>query len=617
MDKARKKTIKRIIALICIVAVVGLLAAMPLIAKQEAEEDGPKASILSGNVELGSIETEVLGGGTLTEEDVVTVSVPTAVLLKEFLVSNGEYVIAGTPIATVDPVSTMNAIIGVQETLDHLAEEIEDATDAEEETTVTSLTGGTVKILYAEVGDSVQNVMLEHGALAVLSLDGLMAVDLETDATLSASTTVTVTLPNGTAVEGKVERNLLGKMTVTVEDDAYTVGEIVEISDSEGNFIGSGELYIYSPWNVTAYAGAVSAVKVSEEDSVKAGASLFTLTDVGNTATYGQLVGQRRTYEALLSRLFTLYRTQVVIAPCDGIVSAIDTSSAQLMAVEETTVTNAQTMQMTATTEASYGIVLLSNVTVKTENEMTLPATTEPATDSSNGAQDGGTTGSTDGFGGMGGFTGTTGGFTGGMGGFTGGFGGSTGTTTTEPEFELYSTEETAVAQVTPPNTMTLEITVDESDVSALQLGMEAEIRMDALGGEKTTAVITEIGNTGSGNGGSSKYTVKLTMARRENMLPGMTAGATIVLSITERVLTVPASALVEVGNETVVYTAYDEEHETLLNPVTVEVGISDGKTVEILSGLSEGQTYYYAYYDTLEVSYVPDFGGGMSFFGR
>ena len=97
-------------------------------------------------------------------------------------------------------------------------------------------------------------------------------------------------------------------------------------------------------------------------------------------------------------------------------------------------------------------------------------------------------------------------------------------------------------------------------------------------------------------------------------MLSGMNATATIILSTTNDVLTIPADALVERGNETFVYTGFDEESETLLDPVAVTVGNSDGENVEILSGLAEGQTYYYAYYDTLEVSFTPDFGGGFMF---
>ena len=145
---------------------------------------------------------------------------------------------------------------------------------------------------------------------------------------------------------------------------------------------------------------------------------------------------------------------------------------------------------------------------------------------------------------------------------------------------------------------------------------MTAQVKIDALGGEKYTATITEIGNTGANNGGNSKYTVELTMDRAGNMLSGMNATAAIVLSTSSDVLTIPAAALVENGNQTLVYTGYDEESDTLLNPVTVKVGCSDGETVEILEGLSNGQTYYYPYYDTLEISFTPDFGGGGFLFG-
>lgn len=145
---------------------------------------------------------------------------------------------------------------------------------------------------------------------------------------------------------------------------------------------------------------------------------------------------------------------------------------------------------------------------------------------------------------------------------------------------------------------------------------MSAQIRIDALGGEKHEAIISLIGNTGTNNGGSSKFTVELTLNRGENMLSGMTATATVVLSETQQVLTLPAAALVEDGTRTLVYTGYNEEEELLLNPVEVTVGLSDGQTVQILGGLTQGQTYYYAYYDTLEASVTPDFGNS-SVFGR
>ena len=197
-----------------------------------------------------------------------------------------------------------------------------------------------------------------------------------------------------------------------------------------------------------------------------------------------------------------------------------------------------------------------------------------------------------------------------------GSWGGTGGMAEQEPAFELYGLEMAEIAAVTPQDTMTLEITIDELDIKALQVGMTAQVKIDALGGEKYTATITQIGNTGVSNGGNSKYTVELTMDRAENMLSGMNATATIVLSTVSDVLTIPADALVEQGNQTIVYTGYDEETETLLDPVSVTVGCSDGETVQILEGLADGQTYYYAYYDTLEISFTPDFGGSGFIFG-
>ena len=717
MDKARKKNVKRIVALICIVAVVGLLAAMPLLAKQEAEEDGPKASILSGSVSAGSINTELIGGGTLAEEDAVTISVPAAVKLTAFLVSNGDVVTEGTPIAAVDRVTVMTVISQVQETLEYLSEQIEEASDTDSEETVTALAGGIVKILYAEEGDSAQSVMLEHGALAVLSLDGLMAVDFETESALSVGTAVTVTLSDGTEAAGKITKNLAGEMTVTVEDDSYTVGDAVQVTAEDGAAVGSGDLYIYSPWNATAYAGTVDSIKVSVGDKLSAGKALMVLSDVGYSATYRQLIGQRQEYEDLMLDLFKMYQTETVTAPCDGVVSGIDKDSVQLLsangqgytisflanspngddqtlysnyvgkittvasngwamnvnpqaisiadyldltgvnldaALMTQTVLHTQTdipvftltdgtwTQVDRATIGSGDIllfasdsqgnlvwsVLLQKAAQQPENPggATTPGgsgepgtPTDPSTLTTPGTSTDPDTSTTPGeattptipSGGISGYP------SGGMSGMTGGFP-SGGVVEQEPEFELYGLDMAQIAAVTPQSTMTLDITIDELDIRALQVGMEAQVRIDALGGEKYTATITEIGNTGTNNGGNSKYTVELTMDRAENMLSGMNATATIVLSTVNDVLTIPADALVENGNQTIVYTGYDEENEMLLNPVVVKVGNSNGETVEILEGLTSGQTYYYAYYDTLEVSFTPDFGdmGGGFMFG-
>ena len=697
MDKARKKNIKRIIAFVCVVALVALLAAMPLIAKQNPEEDGPKASILSNTVTTGSINIELIGGGALAEDDAVTVSVPSAVKLKEFLVSNGQMVTEGTAIARVDRVTVMTAISQVQETLEYLSEQIEKASNTDSQQSVTALAGGIVKILYAEKNDSVQRVMLEHGALAVLSLDGLMAVDMETESTLSAGTAVTVTLSDGTAVSGKIVKNLAGEMTVTVNDDGYAVDDQVQVTAHDGTPIGSGPLYIYSPWNATAYTGTVDSIKVSVGDTLRAGKTLMVLSDVGYSATYRQLIAQRQEYEELMLELFKMYQTETVFAPCDGVVSGIDKDSVQLLSdngadfvlsflsnapngdnetlyvnyAGQVTGISAEGWSLNINPQAipidDYLVLsgvpldpeLMTQAVLHTQTDIPIytrtgetwvqissseigigdillfaedgngnpvwsvllqkayrpdspadPAEPSEPTEPSQPEQPGNPTqpdnptqptgpSTPD-------FTYPSG----------GNWGGNSGMVVQKPAFELYGLEMAEIAAVTPQDTMTLDITIDELDIKTLQVGMTAQVKIDALGGQKYMATITEIGNTGTNNGGSSKYTVELTMDRAENMLSGMNATATIVLSTVSDILTIPADALVEQSNQTIVYTGYDEETETLLNPVTVKTGNSNGETVEILDGLTNGQTYYYAYYDTLEVSFTPDFGGGRFMFG-
>ena len=329
-----KKT-KKITAWIVIAVMVLLFATMPLLANKQQKEHGPKASILSGTAEIGNVNSEVIGGGTLAEEDAVSISVHSSVKLKKYLVSNGESVKSGQPIASVDKVTVMDAITKVQETLDYLAEEIEKESEKETEGKIVALAGGTVKILYAEKGKSVQDIMLEHGSLAVLSLDGLMAVDITTESNLSANSKVNVVLSNGTTVSGKVQSNLAGKMIITIKDNAYSVGESVQIMAEDGTEIGSGDLYIFSPWNATAYAGTIDSIKVSKGDSVDAGDILIKLKDTGYTATYSQLVSKRQAYEELMMDLFEMYQTEVVTADCDGVVFGIDKENSQLLSANE------------------------------------------------------------------------------------------------------------------------------------------------------------------------------------------------------------------------------------------------------------------------------------------
>ena len=164
----------------------------------------------------------------------------------------------------------------------------------------------------------------------------------------------------------------------------------------------------------------------------------------------------------------------------------------------------------------------------------------------------------------------------------------------------LFPLEGTKVCTVTPTDTMTVTISVDELDILQYALGMEADISVDALPGNTYTGTVTAIGGIGTNEGGNSKFDVELTLDREADMLNGMNASV-VVKKSTRSALLIPIAALNDSGSKTTVYTAYDQKSGQLLAPVEVTCGISDGENVEILSGLEEGQPVWYSYYGDSE----------------
>lgn len=331
----QKKQTRKYFRLTITGILVVLLAVMPMLASRNAETDGSQASILSATVENKNIDTQIIGGGQLSSEASLNIRIPENVKLTQYLVGNGDTVKEGEPIAKVDKVSVMTAITEVQETLDYLAEEIAAASGDTASTSVKALAGGTVKVIYAKEGEAVQDVMLDQGALAILSLDDTMAVKIEKETNLDVGDTVCVTLADGTKVNGRVKTNLESVLTVTLDDDDYSVGAKVTVSTESGEELGTGELYVFSPWSATAYSGTISDVLVAENDTVAIGRVLFTLEDTGNSAQFQRFLDQRQEYEELMRELFTMYRTETITAPCDGIVTGVDEDGAYLLAAEK------------------------------------------------------------------------------------------------------------------------------------------------------------------------------------------------------------------------------------------------------------------------------------------
>ncbi len=820
-----KKSAKKYIFSVLAVLLAAALVIIPFALESAKDASGDKASILSAEAALADISKTVSGAGTLTDEDAVEIKLPYGVEVTKYLVNNGDFVTEGQPLAEVDRIDVMNSIYEYQEDLEYVETQMALYTDTGEINFLTTASAGRVMELYADAGDSISDVMLEHGALAVLSLDGLLAVDIETDA-IPVGSSVGVAAPDGTILSGHAESKKNGVTVITINQDGRAVGESVSVFNENSETIGSGELYVHSPLKISGYNGTIEAVHVKINQDMQAGGTVFTYSGNSSSAEYGVYAAKHTELAGYMEELFRMYTDGTVNASSAGVVSGIDEdAAAELLAASGEgnavldLLTNVATLEnggtdhvvsdtaaegypyvyyeagkvnymvtnydaavnpgnswinilrtdnryserltaINAVADASWqdnlsfeqlnnygvdtsqisesnvgqiifvfeyycaspdtytlnsvsteisGVTVWASTTAEKSEEKAVPASfvdrgnaavlkqvndfpaampgiyysagvitavnldnngeivsvayretrgdryevSRQALDAViNGADcdegkilpvpsyglnagnakegalllftysvqsqstydealsvsvvdENGTIisgGSSAGSGSAGG--GTVPGDASMSGGqMTGGgsASGMTGSTVVQAAYEYYPTKQTKIMSVTPQDTMTVDITVDELDILSIKKGQDVQITLDALAGQSFDGIITDIGVSGSNSGGNTKYTAEVTIDRAPNMIAGMNATALITLETDENLLTVPSEALVSEGTRTYVYTSYDSKTGALGNPVDVTTGASDGILTEITSGLKAGDTVWYSYYDKLD----------------
>lgn len=766
----------------------------------------------SAEAKKGNLSKTIVGTGNLELAEAEDQDAPSGLEISEVMVESGDEVKEGDVLAVVDESSILEAMEQVQEEISQLDESIQEYQDSDEENVIESSVSGRVKKINVSAGSDVSDTMVSDGALMVLSLDGKMAVSLSGVSGVSVGDSVTVTLSSGTQVTGTVD-SVSGKdCVVTLTDNGTTYGDTVTVTDSSGQELGSGELTIHEPLEITGTSGTVSAVNVSENASVSEGTTLLTLEGSANETQYQELLAKREARTSTLKKLIQLKADPEIKAEISGTVQSVNVSAGSSTttdsssgsssgssgsgktvsqmsyvvsgsvsvvrcsdtgaAVSSDSVTDISESDMNSQeagetdTEQQTEIVALASsdayfssdvdgeedssgedtaetsttlqFAIATEGTSTasslviaapvtgqMPVTSVSATDGSytgtvawnlgdgsfqektvyqavvtltagdgyvfqagsisqialgtvsgiSVSQDGksmsfqitfpetaaaedikkddsgngndsttdgkstddnkdndadqvtdgadgqsGTDSADNGTDSASGNSGTDGNSTqsgnnqsGGSAasGNSGGTsvsdasGSSSGasqtgdsqetdssTSGTELSASEYSTD-VALFTISPDDTMTLEVSVDELDINSVEIGQEAVVTFDAIEDEEFTGEVTEIGNTASVNGGVAKYTVSVSVPKDEEMKQGMNASATITIENRENVITIPVNALQEKGDKVFVYTEKDEDGN-LSGETEVTTGLSDGTTVEITEGLSEGDTVYY-----------------------
>lgn len=108
------------------------------------------------------------------------------------------------------------------------------------------------------------------------------------------------------------------------------------------------------------------------------------------------------------------------------------------------------------------------------------------------------------------------------------------------------SNSSTVMAIIADLSTLVFEMSVDELDITNVEVGQEVMITADAIDGQVFTGHISNVSIVGTSMNGVTSYPVKVTVDNGEEsgLIPGMNVSATVVTESAENVLMVPVSAI-------------------------------------------------------------------------
>lgn len=145
----------------------------------------------------------------------------------------------------------------------------------------------------------------------------------------------------------------------------------------------------------------------------------------------------------------------------------------------------------------------------------------------------------------------------------------------------------TTVASIADLGKMIFEGQVDEGEVSKLNVGMPLEISLGALEDQKFDAILKFIAPKGVEESGAVKFKIEGDVSVSDSVLirAGYSANASLVLEKKDSIMVIP-EALLQFDRETdkpyVEVATGDQQFERR----EIEVGISDGVNIEVVSGL-------------------------------
>lgn len=147
----------------------------------------------------------------------------------------------------------------------------------------------------------------------------------------------------------------------------------------------------------------------------------------------------------------------------------------------------------------------------------------------------------------------------------------------------------TLVMTIADTRVVQANVSVDESDVAQIKPDMAVRITADALPGKTFKGTVVRVAPQAVVVQNVTQYNVVVNLEEPDPALRlGMTVDAEFIITERQNVLLVPSEAIR--GKDAKVVILVEGE---VLTPVVVETGATDGRQVEVITGLEAGQTVY------------------------
>ncbi|MBR5548021.1 MAG: HlyD family efflux transporter periplasmic adaptor subunit [Clostridia bacterium] len=151
------------------------------------------------------------------------------------------------------------------------------------------------------------------------------------------------------------------------------------------------------------------------------------------------------------------------------------------------------------------------------------------------------------------------------------------------------------IARIVDYATLEVTVDVDEYDIGAVEIGKEGTVYLNALA-RSIPGVVSEVSREATTEGGVSYYEAKLQVDAGSDVRSGMSVEVTI---LNQQALDTPSLSLDAISYDE--YNrpfVYQRDAEGMMKAVPVKTGISDGRNIQLLSGVEEGSQVYYQGFD-------------------